>query len=71
MLWGKSEMTGRTTEHNSEQQSDIDSPFLSRTNADPESEEMYSFARCSDDEENCDIQFCAARSCLQRNDHCE
>jgi hypothetical protein len=71
MLWGRSQMMGRTTKHNGEQQNDIDSSFLSGTNADPESEEMYSFGRSSDDEENWDIQFCAARGCFQRNDHCE
>jgi hypothetical protein len=43
MLWVESEMMGRDKEHNGEQQSGIDSPFLLRTSTDPESEEMYSF----------------------------
>jgi hypothetical protein len=71
MLWVESEMMGRDTEHNGEQQSGIDSPLLSRASADPESEEMYSFRRCSEDEGNWDIQFCAARGCPQRSDHHE
>jgi hypothetical protein len=71
LLWVESEIMGRNTEHNGEEQSDIDSRFLSRTNADLESEEMYSFRRCSDDEENWDIQIWAARGCFKRNDHYE
>jgi hypothetical protein len=64
-------MIVRHPEYNAEQSNDIDSTFLPRIRADSESEEMYSFGRCSDDDEDWDIQFCAARDCSQRDDHHE